>query len=177
MSEIRRAFGRQLAREHPIEADVVTAIPDSANFAAMGYAEERGIPFDPSLMIRKHNTGIGRTFITPGKEERGKAVSEKSWIRTSGVRGKRVIAVDDSIVRGTTSTSITAEFLKREPAAFHMLSASPMKTHPCRSGINEKRGDLIAVGRTLAEIRARTIEGASNRLISALSKCQRDKCR
>lgn len=154
VSEMRLALGRQLAREHPIDADVVVSIPDSANLVAMGYALESGIPFDSTVMFRKHNTGMGRTFIMPGAEKRGKAVAEKSWMRSSGVRGKRIIAVDDSIVRGTTSRAITNQFWDRGAAEVHMLSGSPMKIGACRSGINEKKGELIAVGRTLEEIKS-----------------------
>jgi amidophosphoribosyltransferase len=98
----RRAFGRQLAREHPVEADAVISVPDSANSAALGFAEESGIPFELGL-LRNHY--IGRTFIAPAQKDRDFGARLKYNPVQEVLTGKRVVVVDDSLVRGTTSRS------------------------------------------------------------------------
>jgi len=98
--EYRKKVGRQLASEHPVEADVVIPVPDSGTSAAIGYAEQSGIPFDMGL-VRSHY--VGRTFISPDQKLRELEVKLKLSIVNEVVAGKRIVVVDDSIVRGTTT--------------------------------------------------------------------------
>lgn len=129
----RRAFGRQLAREHPTLADCVIAVPDSANSSALGFAEESGIPYELGL-LRNHY--VGRTFIKPSQADRDFGARMKYNPVREVVEGKRVVVVDDSLVRGTTSTSLV-KFLRQAGAAeVHFRIASPPVTHPCFYGID-----------------------------------------
>ena len=124
----RRRLGRELAREHPAEADCVFAVPDSSNSAALGYSEASGIPFELGL-IRNHY--VGRTFIQPGQEVRDFRVKVKYNPVSSVIRGKRVVVVDDSIVRGTTSKALVGLVREAGAAEVHLRVASPPLRHPC----------------------------------------------
>ncbi len=146
----RRAFGRQLAREHPVEADCVFAVPDSANSSALGYAEESGIPYELGL-LRNHY--VGRTFIKPSQADRDFGARMKYNPVREVVEGRRVVVVDDSLVRGTTSTSLV-KFLRQAGAAeVHFRIASPPVTHPCFYGIDmPSKEELIGGNHEVAEI-------------------------
>jgi amidophosphoribosyltransferase len=142
VNEVRRQQGRLLARRHPAVADLVFAIPDSSNSAAQGYAEEAGLPFEHGL-IRNHY--IGRTFIQAGHDERVDGVRVKYNPVRSILRGKRVVAVDDSIVRGTTSRKLVDLLFRAGAVEVHFRVASPPITHPCHYGIDTPtREELIA---------------------------------
>jgi amidophosphoribosyltransferase len=146
----RRAFGRRLAQEHPVEADAVIAVPDSANSAALGYAEESGIPYELGL-LRNHY--VGRTFIKPSQADRDFGARIKYNPVREVLEDKRVVVVDDSLVRGTTSSSLT-RFLKQAGAKeVHMRIASPPVTSPCFYGIDmPSKGELIGSSNSVPEI-------------------------
>jgi amidophosphoribosyltransferase len=148
----RRAFGRRLAAEHPVPADCVIAVPDSANSAALGYAEESGIPFELGL-LRNHY--IGRTFIKPSQADRDFGARIKYNPVREVLEGKRVVAVDDSLVRGTTSRSL-ARFLREAGAEeVHFRIASPPVRNPCFYGIDmPSKDELIGSSHTVEEIAA-----------------------
>jgi len=148
---IRKAFGKQLARETGIEADVVIAVPDSGVPAALGYAEEAGIPFDFGL-IRNHY--VGRTFIEPRQTIRHFGVKIKLNPVKDALKGKRVIVVDDSIVRGTTSKKIIKMIRNAGASEVHMRISSPPTSYPCFYGIDTPtRQELIASTHSIEEIR------------------------
>jgi amidophosphoribosyltransferase len=140
----RRAFGRRLAQEHPVEADCVFAVPDSANSSALGYAEESGIPYELGL-LRNHY--VGRTFIKPSQADRDFGARIKYNPVREVVEGRRVLVVDDSLVRGTTSTSLV-KFLRQAGAKeVHFRIASPPVTHPCFYGIDMPSKEELIGGR------------------------------
>ena len=148
---IRKGLGRQLAREAPVEADVVIPVPDSGIPAALGYAEEAGIPFDMGL-IRNHY--VGRTFIEPQQSIRHFGVKIKLNAIRRFLEGKRVVIVDDSIVRGTTSQKLVHMVRQAGAKEVHMRITSPPTTHPCVYGIDTPtREELIAASHTVEEIR------------------------
>ncbi len=148
---IRKNFGRQLARETGIEADVVIPVPDSGVPAALGYAEEAGLPFDTGL-IRNHY--VGRTFIEPRQSIRHFGVKIKLNPVRDALRGKRVVVVDDSIVRGTTSKKIIKMIRNAGAAEIHMRISSPPTSFPCFYGIDmPTRQELIASTHSIEEIR------------------------
>ncbi len=148
---IRKNFGKQLARETGIEADVVIPVPDSGVPAALGYAEEAGIPFDTGL-IRNHY--IGRTFIEPRQSIRHFGVKIKLNPVRDALRGKRVVVVDDSIVRGTTSKKIIKMIRNAGAAEVHLRISSPPTSYPCFYGIDmPTRQELIASSHSIEEIR------------------------
>ena len=152
--QARLRAGRFLAQEHPAEADVVIGVPDSGLDAALGYAEESGIPYGVGLVKNRY---IGRTFITPGQGRREQAVRIKLGALRSCVKGKRVVLVDDSIVRGTTSRQIVS--LLREVGAkeVHLRSSAPPFIAPCYFGTDiPDEDELIACRCSVEEIRART---------------------
>lgn len=152
VNEVRRALGRALARRHPVEADVVIAIPDSSNSAAQGYAEEAGLPYELGL-IRNHY--VGRTFIGADQAARVDAVRVKFNPVRSILAGKRVVAVDDSIVRGTTSRKLVDLLLRAGAKEVHFRVSSPPVTHPCHYGVNTpSREELIASSHDREAIRA-----------------------
>jgi amidophosphoribosyltransferase len=149
----RRAFGRRLAEERPVEggADIVISVPDSANSAAVGYAEASGIPFELGL-IRNHY--VGRTFITPTQAGRDFKVRLKFSPVREVLQGKRVVVVDDSLVRGTTSRALVAMLRECGAAEVHFRLASPPVRWPCFYGIDmPTREELVAADRTVDEIR------------------------
>ncbi len=148
---IRKEFGRQLARETNVAADVVIPVPDSGVPAALGYAEEAGIPFDTGL-IRNHY--VGRTFIEPRQSIRHFGVKIKLNPVRDALRGKRVVVVDDSIVRGTTSKKIIKMIRNAGASEIHMRISSPPTSYPCFYGIDTPtRQELIASSHSIEEIR------------------------
>lgn len=148
---VRKNFGRQLARETGVDADVVIPVPDSGVPAALGYAEEAGIPFDTGL-IRNHY--IGRTFIEPRQSIRHFGVKIKLNPVKDALKGKRVVVVDDSIVRGTTSKKIIKMIRNAGASEIHMRISSPPTSYPCFYGIDTPtRQELIAASHSVEEIR------------------------
>jgi amidophosphoribosyltransferase len=151
VNEARVELGRQLAREHPADADLVMAVPDSSNAAALGYARESGIPLEHGL-IRNHY--VGRTFISPSQKLRDLGVRLKYNAVREIVDGKRVVVVDDSIVRGTTSRSLMRMIREAGAREIHFRVSSPPVKHPCYYGIDMPTYDeLVANQRSLDEIR------------------------
>ena len=150
VNEIRTNLGRTLARESAVEADVVVPIPDSGVCAAIGYAEESGIPMRMGL-IRNHY--VGRTFIQPQQSIRHFGVRVKLNPVRSILEGKRVILVDDSIVRGTTSRKIVKMVKAAGAREVHMRISCPPTISPCFYGVDTpRRSELIAATHTLAEV-------------------------
>jgi amidophosphoribosyltransferase len=147
----RQGFGRRLAREHPVEADVVVPVPDSGMYAALGYAEESKIPFALGL-VRNHY--VGRTFIEPKQAIRHFGVKVKLNPVREVVEGKRVILVDDSIVRGTTSRKIVRMLREAGAREVHVRVSSPPTVKSCHYGIDTPtRQELIAANKSVEEIR------------------------
>jgi len=148
--EVRKRIGMELARESHIDADVVVPVPDSGVPAAIGYAEQSGIPFDLGI-IRNHY--VGRTFIEPSRNIRNLGVRLKHNANREQLKGKRVILVDDSIVRGTTSEKIVSMVRQAGAAEVHMRISSPPTTHPCFYGIDTpKQEELLASHKSVDEI-------------------------
>lgn len=149
--EARRAMGRQLAKEKPMDVDIVIPVPDSGIAGALGYAEGINCVFDMGLMKNRY---VGRTFISPEQSEREIAVRLKLNPVAKLVKGKKVGIVDDSIVRGTTSKRIVQMVRNSGAKEVHMLITSPPVIAPCYYGIDtSERNQLIAVQKSLAEIR------------------------
>ncbi len=147
---VRRRLGAQLAREHPVEADMVMGVPDSATPHAIGYARESGIPYGEGLIKNRY---IGRTFIQPDDRLRRRGVALKFNPLPDSLKGKRIVLVDDSIVRGNTSGPIVALLRQAGAAEVHMRVASPPITHPCFMGVDmATREELIAANKSVAEI-------------------------
>ena len=147
----RRAMGARLAREHPVEADVVIGIPDSATAAAVGYAQESGIPYSDGLVKNRY---VGRTFIQPDQTLRDMGVRLKFNPMPEVVSGKRVVVVDDSIVRGTTTPHVVGLLRKAGAEQVHMRVCAPPIRHPCHLGVDmATRRELIAANMDLEEIR------------------------
>jgi amidophosphoribosyltransferase len=152
--ESRRGLGRQLSREAPAEADLVIPVPDSGTTAALGYAEQSGLPFEMGL-IRSHY--VGRTFIEPQQSIRHFGVRLKLAPVRRLIEGRRVVVVDDSLVRGTTSRKIVGMIRGAGAAEVHMRISSPPLRHPCFYGIDiPTSSELIAHSRSVEEIRAHT---------------------
>jgi amidophosphoribosyltransferase len=148
----RRAFGRRLAQEQGAPGDIVISVPDSANSAAVGYSEQSGIPFELGL-IRNHY--VGRTFITPTQAGRDFKVRMKFSPVREVLSGKRVVVVDDSLVRGTTSRALVNMLREAGATQVHLRLASPPVRWPCFYGIDmPTREELIASDKTVEEIRA-----------------------
>jgi amidophosphoribosyltransferase len=146
----RERMGRTLAKEHPVEADVVVPVPDSGIAAAIGYARESGIPYDMGL-IRSHY--VGRTFIEPQQSIRHFGVKLKLNAVREVLDGKRVVVIDDSIVRGTTSRKIVKMIRAAGAREVHLRISSPPTTHPCYYGIDTPtRSELIASSHSAPEI-------------------------
>ena len=149
----RLALGRQLAKDAPAAADVVVPVPDSGMGAALGYAKESGIPFEWGL-VRNHY--VGRTFIEPKQSIRSFGVKIKLNPVREVIAGKRVVLIDDSIVRGTTSRKIVSMVREAGAAEVHLRISSPPTTGPCYYGIDTPtRAELIASSHTVEEIRER----------------------
>jgi len=149
--QVRKALGKQLARESGVAADLVTPVPDSGVPAAIGYAEESKIPLEFGL-IRNHY--VGRTFIEPQQTIRNFGVKIKLNAQRDVLKGKRVIVVDDSIVRGTTSRKIIRMLRDAGATEVHLRISSPPTISPCYYGIDTPtRGELIASSNSIEEIR------------------------
>jgi amidophosphoribosyltransferase len=147
----RRAFGHQLAKEQPADADCVFSVPDSSNSAALGFSEESGIPYELGL-IRNHY--VGRTFIHPTQKGRDFRVRIKYNAVREVIDGKRVIVVDDSLVRGTTSRGLIALIREAGAKEVHFRVSSPPVTNPCYYGIDmPTKEELIGAQKTVEEIR------------------------
>jgi len=148
--QVRKEFGRELAREYPVEADLVIAVPDSGMPAAMGFAEEAGLPFELGL-IRNHY--VGRTFIEPQQSIRHFGVKLKLNPCREIIEGKRVVVVDDSIVRGTTSRKIVKMIRNAGAKEVHVRISSPPTSFPCYYGIDTpSRKELISSSHSVEEI-------------------------
>jgi amidophosphoribosyltransferase len=148
--EARKRIGAELASENGVAADIVVPVPDSGVPAALGYAEASGIPFDLGI-IRNHY--VGRTFIEPTDSVRHLGVKLKHNANAAMLRGKRVILVDDSIVRGTTSKKIVAMVREAGAAEVHMRIASPPTTNSCYYGVDTpERSQLLAAQHSVAEM-------------------------
>jgi amidophosphoribosyltransferase len=148
--EVRKALGRQLAREAPVEADMVLPVPDSSNPAALGYAQETGIPFELGL-IRSHY--IGRTFIEPRQSIRDFGAKIKYNPLQKILAGKRIVVVDDSIVRGTTIRKIIKMLRGAGALEIHIRVSCPPWRNPCYFGIDTpSKEELLASSRTLEEM-------------------------
>ena len=148
----RRAMGAQLAREHPVEADVVIGIPDSATAAAVGYAQESAIPYSDGLVKNRY---VGRTFIEPDQRLRDLGVRTKFNPLPEVVSGKRVVVVDDSIVRGTTIPHVIGLLRKAGALQVHMRVCAPPIRHPCHLGVDmPTRQELIAANKSEDEIQS-----------------------
>jgi amidophosphoribosyltransferase len=149
--QVRKELGRQLAREQPARADLVVPVPDSGVPAALGFAEESGLPFDFGL-IRNHY--VGRTFIEPQDAIRHFGVKVKLNAQRQVLEGKRVVVVDDSIVRGTTSRKIVTMLRAAGAREVHMRISSPPTTGPCYYGVDTPtRSELIASEHSVESIR------------------------
>jgi amidophosphoribosyltransferase len=148
---VRKAMGRELAREHPIEADIVIPVPDSGTSAALGYSETSGLRYEMGL-IRNHY--VGRTFIEPKQGIRHFGVKVKLNPMREMLEGRRVIVVDDSIVRGTTSRKIVRMIRSAGASEVHMRISSPPIQWPCYYGIDTPtRKELIGASHSVEEIR------------------------
>ncbi|WP_027410392.1 amidophosphoribosyltransferase [Anoxybacteroides tepidamans] len=147
----RKNLGKRLALEAPVEADVVTGVPDSSISVAIGYAEATGIPYELGLIKNRY---VGRTFIQPSQALREQGVKMKLSPVRGVVAGKRVVMVDDSIVRGTTSRRIVKMLREAGATEVHVRISSPPITHPCFYGIDTPtKEELIASAHSVEEIR------------------------
>ena len=170
--EARLQAGRFLAQEHPVEADVVIGAPDSGLDAALGYAQESGIPYGIGFIKNKY---VGRTFIQGSQAQRESSVRIKLNAISSTVKGKRVVLVDDSIVRGTTSARIIKLLRDAGAAEVHFMVSAPPFKYPCYFGTDiPDQKLLVATGRTLEQINevigADTLGYLSNEHVVQLAK-------
>ena len=138
--EARKAIGTQLALESPCEADLVVPVPDSGVPAAIGYAQQSGVPFELGI-IRSHY--VGRTFIQPGDATRHSSVKRKHNANRGLVEGKRIVLIDDSIVRGTTSMKIVEMMRDAGATEVHFRVASPPTAHSCFYGVDTPERDKL----------------------------------
>src|SRR5690606_37653642 len=147
----RVAIGRALAREHPVEADMVIGVPESGTPAAIGYAEESGIPYGSGLV---KNAYVGRTFIQPSQTLRQLGIRLKLNPLRDNVRGKRLVVVDDSIVRGNTQRAIVRMLREAGAVEVHVRISAPPISWPCFYGIDfATRAELIVSGMDVEGIR------------------------
>lgn len=147
----RVAMGKQLAKEHPISADMVIGVPDSATAASVGYSQESGIPYSDGLIKNRY---VGRTFIQPEQRFRDLGVRMKFNPLPEVIAGKRIIIVDDSIVRGTTTPQVVDMVRRAGASEVHMRVCAPPIIYPCHFGIDlATRGELLAANMSLEEIR------------------------
>ena len=148
--EARRKSGIYLARQYPVEADLVVGVPDSGLDAALGYSQETGIPYGMGFIKNKY---VGRTFIQPTQMMRDTSVKIKLNALTSAVKGKRIVLIDDSIVRGTTSARIVSLLREAGATEVHMRVSAPPFKNPCYFGTDiDSRDKLIACRMTVDEI-------------------------
>ncbi|MFB3052923.1 MAG: amidophosphoribosyltransferase, partial [Dehalococcoidia bacterium] len=147
----RMGMGRELARQSPVEADMVIGVPDSAIAAAIGYAHESGIPYGEGLVKNRY---VGRTFIQPDQRLRDQGVYLKFNPMKQVIDGKRLVVVDDSIVRGTTTPKVVEMLRKAGAAEVHMRICAPPIKNPCHFGIDmATQWELIASDKSVEEIR------------------------
>ncbi len=147
---VREALGRELALEHPVEADMVVPVPDSSIPAALGYAEASGIPFGQAIIKNRYSD---RTFIKPDQRLRMLEIDLKYNMVKPKIEGKRLIVVDDSIIRGNTMRRLVAALRHQGVKEIHLRSSSPPLRHPCYFGIDiPQRDELVAAGRTVQEV-------------------------
>ena len=147
----RMAMGAELAREHPIDADMVIGVPDSATAAAVGYSQESGIPFSEGLIKNRY---VGRTFILPDQRMRELGVRRKLNPLPELIGGKKIVVVDDSIVRGTTTPHVVSILRKGGARELHLRVCAPPIMWPCHFGIDmATRRELLASNKTVDEIR------------------------
>lgn len=150
--ESRKEAGRLLAKYNPVDADIVSGVPDSAVVAARGYSEATGIPYVETLAKNRY---VGRTFIQPDQSMRENSVSVKMNALRANVQGKRLILIDDSIVRGTTSKKIVKMLRDAGAKEVHMMICSPVIKHPCYLGIDmQSYSQLIGANKSVEEIAA-----------------------
>ncbi|WP_188580086.1 amidophosphoribosyltransferase [Tistrella bauzanensis] len=161
--EARKRIGRELARESLVDADVIVPVPDSGVPAALGFSEESGIPFDYGI-IRNHY--VGRTFIEPTDQIRHLGVKLKHNANVPMIKGRRVILVDDSIVRGTTSTKIVNMVREAGATEVHMRIASPPTTNPCFYGVDTPSREKLLAARMSIDEMARFMNADSLAFIS-----------
>ncbi len=148
---VRKAMGARLAREYPTDADVVIGIPDSATAAAVGFAQESGIPYSDGLVKNRY---VGRTFIEPNQRLRDLGVNMKFNPLPEVISGERVVVVDDSIVRGTTTPHVVSLLRRAGAVEVHMRVCAPPIRWPCHLGVDmASRGELIAANKSIEEIR------------------------
>jgi amidophosphoribosyltransferase len=156
--QVRVKYGERLAEEHPADADLVVSVPDSGNSAALGFSRRSGIPLDYGF-IRNHY--VGRTFIMPATDQRERGVDMKLSVLPEVVKGKRVVVVDDSIVRGTTMRRRVRCLRDAGASAIHVRISCPPTANPCYYGIDfASREELIAANKTVDQTR-RYIEADS----------------
>jgi len=150
----RKDMGAQLALEHPVEADLVIGIPDSSTAAAVGYAQQSGIPYSDGLIKNRY---VGRTFIEPEQHLRDLGVRQKFNPLTQVIQGKKLVVVDDSIVRGTTTPHVVSLLRRAGADEVHLRVCAPPIKNPCYMGVDmASRDELIAANRTIEEIREMT---------------------
>ena len=144
-------MGAELAREHPVEADMVIGVPDSATAAAVGYAQESGIPYGEGLVKNRY---VGRTFIEPDQRLRDLGVRRKLNVLPGLIRGKSLVVVDDSIVRGTTTPHVVRLLRKGGAREIHLRITAPPITSTCHFGVDmATKKELIAANISVEEIR------------------------
>jgi amidophosphoribosyltransferase len=144
-------MGAQLAREHPVEADMVIGVPDSATAAAVGYSQESGIPFGEGLVKNRY---VGRTFILPDQRLREIGVRGKLNPLPKLIEGRRIVVVDDSIVRGTTTPHVVNLLRRGGAAEIHLRICAPPIVSPCHFGVDmASKRELIAANLSVEEIR------------------------
>jgi amidophosphoribosyltransferase len=161
--EVRKKIGAELAREAPIEADYVVPVPDSGVPAALGFSQESGIPFELGI-IRSHY--VGRTFIQPTQDVRHLGVKLKHNANRALIDGKRIVLIDDSIVRGTTSVKIVQMMRDAGAKEVHMRIASPPTKHSCFYGVNTPERSKLIASQMSVEKMARYINADSLAFIS-----------
>ena len=159
----RKESGRRLFKEAPADADIVVGVPDSSLSAAQGYSEESGLPYEMGLIKNKY---VGRTFIQPSQKLREKGVRMKLSPVRSIVNGKRVVLVDDSIVRGTTSRRIVDMLRLAGAKEVHVRIASPTMTHPCFYGVDTSTLEELMLARMSVEEACKTIGADSLAFLS-----------
>jgi len=147
----RQAMGERLAEEYPVDADLVIGVPDSATAAAIGYSHKSGIPLGEGLLKNRY---VGRTFIEPDQRIRDLGVKLKFNPLPQIIEGKRLVVVDDSIVRGTTTPKVVKLLRKAGAKEVHMRICAPPIRYPCFFGVDmATRGELIASQKSVAEVR------------------------
>jgi len=175
VDRIRRALGRELAREHPVEADIVISVPDSSNTAALGFAQASGIPFEIGL-IRNHY--VGRTFISPVQGDRDAKVKLKFNPVKGVLRDRRVVVVEDSIVRGTTLKQLVSLIFSAGAKEVHIRVSSPPILHPCFYGMDfPSHDELIANCKSVDQTRRFLgVDSLGHLSLQGLRKCTGDDC-